>query len=229
MNLDFSVLEREIGYEFNNKELLINALTHTSYANEHKYKDVKHNERLEFLGDAVLELVTSEYLFTNMPDMPEGNMTKLRASLVCEPTLAIDAREIKLEQYIYLGKGEAETGGRNRDSIVSDAFEALIGAIYIDGGYEYARDFIIKFALNDIENKKLFHDSKTVLQERVNSVKNATLSYEIVGESGPDHNKCYEAVALLNEQIIGKGTGHTKKAAEQQAAYQALKTLDKRN
>lgn len=229
MNLDFSLLERDIEYEFNNKELLINALTHTSYANEHKYKDIKHNERLEFLGDAVLELVTSEYLFTNIPDMPEGQMTKLRASLVCEPTLAIDAREIKLEEYIYLGKGEAETGGRNRDSIVSDAFEALIGAIYLDGGYEYAKEFIVKFALNDIEHKKLFYDSKTVLQERVNMVKNVTLSYEIVGESGPDHNKYYEAVALLNGQIIGKGTGHTKKAAEQQAAYQALKTLDKRN
>lgn len=229
MNLNFSKLESDIGYEFKNKELLINALTHTSYANEHKHKGMKDNERLEFLGDAVLELVTSDYLFTNMPDMPEGNMTKLRASLVCEPTLAIDAREIQLEEYIYLGKGEEETGGRSRDSIISDAFEALIGAIYLDGGFEYARNFIVKFALDDIENKKLFHDSKTILQERVNSVKNANLSYEIIGESGPDHNKSYEAVALLDGQIIGKGRGHTKKGAEQQAAYQALKTLDKRN
>ena len=228
MNLDFSGLENDIGYEFNNKELLVNALTHTSYANEHKYKDVKDNERLEFLGDAVLELVTSEYLFTNMPDMPEGNMTKLRASLVCEPTLAIDARELKLEDYIYLGKGEEETGGRSRDSIISDAFEALIGAIYLDGGFEYARNFIVKFALNDIENKKLFHDSKTMLQERVNSVKNGNLIYKIVGESGPDHNKSYEAVVMLDQMVIGKGVGHTKKAAEQQAAYKALKTLDKR-
>ena len=228
MNLDFSGLENDIGYEFNNKELLVNALTHTSYANEHKYKDVKDNERLEFLGDAVLELVTSEYLFTNMPDMPEGNMTKLRASLVCEPTLAIDARELKLEDYIYLGKGEEETGGRSRDSIISDAFEALIGAIYLDGGFEYARNFIVKFALNDIENKKLFHDSKTMLQERVNSVKNGNLIYKIVGESGPDHNKSYDAVVMLDEMVIGKGVGHTKKAAEQQAAYKALKTLDKR-
>lgn len=228
MNLDFSGLENDIEYEFNNKELLVNALTHTSYANEHKYKDVKDNERLEFLGDAVLELVTSEYLFTKMPDMPEGNMTKLRASLVCEPTLAIDARELKLEDYIYLGKGEEETGGRSRDSIISDAFEALIGAIYLDGGFEYARNFIVKFALNDIENKKLFHDSKTMLQERVNSVKNGNLIYKIVGESGPDHNKSYEAVVLLDEMVIGKGVGHTKKAAEQQAAYKALKTLDKR-
>lgn len=228
MNLDFSQLESNIEYEFKNKELLVNALTHTSYANEHKNKGMKDNERLEFLGDAVLELVTSEYLFTNMPDMPEGNMTKLRASLVCEPTLAIDAREITLDNYIYLGKGEEETGGRSRDSIISDAFEALIGAIYLDGGFEYARSFIVKFALNDIDNKKLFHDSKTILQERVNSTKSGSLSYKIVGESGPDHNKSYEAVAMLDEQIIGKGVGHTKKAAEQQAAYQALKTLDKR-
>lgn len=228
MNLDYSKLENEIGYEFRDKALLVNALTHTSYANEHKHRGMKDNERLEFLGDAVLELMTSEFLYTNMPDMPEGDMTKLRASLVCEPTLAIDAREVRLDEFIYLGKGEEETGGRSRDSIISDAFEALIGAIYLDGGFEYARAFIVRFALNDIENKKLFHDSKTILQERVNSVKNANLSYEIVGESGPDHNKSYDAVALLDDQIIGKGTGHTKKAAEQQAAYQALKTLDKR-
>lgn len=229
MNLNFSELESNIAYEFKNKELLINALTHTSYANEHKHNGMKDNERLEFLGDAVLELVTSEHLFTSMPDMPEGNMTKLRASLVCEPTLAIDAREIKLDEYVYLGKGEEETGGRSRDSIISDAFEALIGAIYLDGGFEYARNFILKFALNDIDNKKLFHDSKTILQERVNSVKNANLAYKIIGESGPDHNKRYEAVALLDGQVIGEGKGHTKKAAEQQAAYKALKTLDKRN
>lgn len=229
MNTDYEKLESNIGYCFKDKDLLINALTHTSYANEHKHKGMKDNERLEFLGDAVLELVSSEYLYKNMKDMPEGKMTKLRASLVCEPTLAMDAREIDLEDFIYLGKGEDETGGRKRDSIVSDAFEALIGAIFLDGGIEEAKYFILKFALNDIEKKKLFYDSKTVLQERVNSVKNENLVYEIIKEWGPDHNKTYEAATKLNGKIIGKGQGHTKKAAEQQAAFDALKTLDKRN
>lgn len=229
MNTDYEKLESNIGYCFKDKDLLINALTHTSYANEHKHKGMKDNERLEFLGDAVLELVSSEYLYKNMKDMPEGKMTKLRASLVCEPTLAMDAREIDLEDFIYLGKGEDETGGRKRDSIVSDAFEALIGAIFLDGGIEEAKYFILKFALNDIEKKKLFYDSKTVLQERVNSVKNGNLVYEIIKELGPDHNKTYESAAKLNGKIIGKGQGHTKKAAEQQAAFDALKTLDKRN
>lgn len=229
MNLEYSQLENRISYEFNNKELLINALTHTSYANEHKYKKIKDNERLEFLGDAVLELLSSEYLYMNMTDMPEGQMTKLRASLVCEPTLAADARSIGLQEFIYLGKGEEATGGRKRDSIVSDALEALIGAIFLDGGIEPAKCFVINFVLNDIENKKLFHDSKTILQERMNSVKKNNLSYEIVKESGPDHDKIYEAVVKLDNQVIGQGVGHTKKSAEQQAAYHALKTLDKRN
>lgn len=229
MNLEYSQLENRIGYEFKKKELLINALTHTSYANEHRHKDMKDNERLEFLGDAVLELVSSEFLYMNMPDMPEGKMTKLRASLVCEPTLAMDARDLGLEEFIYLGKGEEATGGRKRDSIISDAFEALIGSIFLDGGLEPAKKFIIHFALNDIENKKLFHDSKTILQERLNAVKNCNLSYEIVKETGPDHDKVYEAVVMLDGEVIGQGTGHTKKAAEQQAAYAALKTLDKRD
>lgn len=229
MNLEYSQLENRIGYEFKNKDFLINALTHTSYANEHKYKNIKDNERLEFLGDAVLELVSSEYLYMNMEDMPEGQMTKLRASLVCEPTLAADARSIELQEFIYLGKGEEVTGGRKRDSIISDALEALIGAIFLDGGIEPAKCFVINFVLNDIENKKLFHDSKTILQERMNSVKKYNLSYEIVKESGPDHDKIYEAVVKLDNQVIGQGVGHTKKSAEQQAAYHALKTLDKRN
>ena len=183
MNSDYALLETKIEYVFKDKDLLLNALTHTSFANEHRSKGIKDNERLEFLGDAVLELVSSEFLFKTMPDMPEGNMTKLRASLVCEPTLANDAREIGLEEFIYLGKGEEETGGRKRNSIVSDAFEALIGSIFLDGGIDNARDFIIKFALNDIENKRLFYDSKTILQERINIAKVGKLSYEITGET----------------------------------------------
>lgn len=225
MNSDYSQLENRIGYTFENKDLLMNALTHTSFANEHKNKKMPDNERLEFLGDAVLEMVSSEFLYINMNNMPEGDMTRLRASLVCEPTLAIDAREIGLDDFIYLGKGEEATGGRKRDSIVSDAFEALIGAIFLDGGMDRAKEFIIQFALNDIENKRLFHDSKTILQERIDMVKAGNLSYEIVEESGPDHNKNYKAVAKLDDKIIGEGTGHTKKAAEQQAAYCALKVL----
>ena len=229
MNTDYAQLETKIGYVFKNKSLLMNALTHTSFANEHKNKKMKDNERLEFLGDAVLELVSSEFIYKTMPDMPEGDMTKLRASLVCEPTLAADAREITLDEFIYLGKGEEETGGRSRDSIISDAFEALIGSIFLDSGIDMAREFILKFALNDIENKRLFHDSKTILQERIDIAKVGKLSYEIINESGPDHNKSYEAVAKLDDKIIGKGQGRTKKGAEQQAAYNALKTLDKRD
>ena len=163
-----------------------------------------------------------------MKNMSEGDMSKLRASLVCEPTLAMDAKEIKLPDFLYLGNGEENTGGRFRDSIVSDAFESLIGAIFLDGGIDPARDFIYQFVLNDIETKKMFYDSKTILQERINAIKNGSLHYEIVNETGPDHCKTFEAIAVFDGDIIGKGEGHNKKKAEQQAAYNALKTLDKR-
>ena len=224
---DLKELEGKIGYTFKDKTLFKQALTHSSYANEHRHEGLKDNERLEFLGDAVLEIISSEYLFYNYPDMAEGEMTKLRASIVCEPTLALCTHEISLGSYLFLGKGEERTGGRNRDSIVSDAMESVIGAIYLDGGFASAKEFVYEFILNDIENKRLFHDCKTVLQERINSVKIGTLSYEIINESGPDHNKSYEAVAKIDDKIIGQGIGHTKKAAEQQAAFNALKSLDK--
>ncbi len=227
MNQDYHRLEEKIKYEFQDKELLINALTHTSFANEHRAQKVADNERLEFLGDAVLEMISSEFLYKHMKTMSEGNMSKLRASLVCEPTLALDAQEINLPEYIYLGKGEEATGGRSRASIVSDALEALIGAIFLDGGIEAAKGFIYSFVLNDIENKRMFHDSKTILQERIDAVKSGTLSYQIVKESGPDHNKTFEAVAMLDDKIIGRGIGQNKKNAEQQAAYEALKQLEK--
>lgn len=226
MDMDYHKLEQKIEYEFQNKDILINALTHTSYANEHKAQGVLHNERLEFLGDAVLEMVSSEFLYHQMSSMSEGEMSKLRASLVCEPTLAIDAKEINLSDFIYLGKGEEVTGGRFRDSIVSDAFESLIAAIFLDGGIEAAKKFIHRFVLNDIESKRMFYDSKTILQERINATKRGTLRYEIVKESGPDHNKVFEAVAMLDDQVIGEGVGQSKKAAEQQAAFRALKQLD---
>lgn len=160
-------LEERIGYSFKNKNLLKTALTHSSYSNEKKVGHFGCNERLEFLGDAVLELTSSEFLFLNYKDMPEGELTKLRASIVCEPTLALCAREISLGDYLMLGKGENMTGGRKRPSVVSDAFEAVIGAIYLDGGLEAARAFVYRFVMSDIETKKLFYDSKTILQEKV--------------------------------------------------------------
>lgn len=229
MSILIRELERKIDYTFNNDRLLNTALTHSSYANEHKKDKIEYNERMEFLGDAVLELVSSDILFNRFPNMPEGEMTRLRASLVCEVTLAYDARQLELGKYLRLGKGEEITGGRSRDSVTSDALEALIGAIYLDSGLEQAYRFVEKFVMNDIENKKLFSDSKTHLQELVSSVSiEDVISYEIIDESGPDHDKCYEAVVKINDKVIGQGTGRNKKSAEQQAAYQALRTLDKR-
>ena len=227
MNTNIDDLQNSIEYSFKDEKLLVTALTHKSYiVNAPETGDV-NNERLEYLGDAVLELVTSDFLFKNYKQMSEGEMTKLRASLVCEPALAIDAREIDLQDFIFLGKGEENTGGRNRDSIVSDAFEALIGAIYLDGGMDEATKFICSFVLNDIEHKQKFYDSKTTLQEMVDATNLGNLSYEIVKESGPDHNKVFDAVVKLNDEVIGSGTGQTKKHAEQNAAVDALNKINK--
>ena len=217
-------LERKIGYKFRNFNLLVMAVRHSSYTNEHKQERLECNERLEFLGDAVLEAVSSEFLYQNFPEKPEGELTKMRASLVCEPTLAYDAREIALGSYLLLGKGEEATGGRGRDSITSDAFEAVIGAIFLDGGFANAKEFVLNFILNDIEHKQLFYDSKTILQEVVQG-EHEQLTYVLTDESGPDHNKSFTVRACIGERVIGSGTGHTKKAAEQEAAYQALLML----
>ena len=217
----FSELEKKIGYAFQKKEFLINALTHSSYANEHHISYTGNNERLEFLGDAVLEVTSSEFLFHRYPELPEGELTKKRASMVCEPTLALCAREIPLGEYLLLGKGEEATGGRRRDSVVSDAMEALIGAIYLDGGFANAKEFIHRFILNDMEHKKLFYDSKTILQELIQG-RHEQLSYELIDESGPDHDKQFTVAVLVDGERVSEGEGHTKKAAEQQAAYQAL-------
>ncbi|SDB19956.1 ribonuclease III [Eubacterium oxidoreducens] len=222
---DAKKLEREIGYEFKDCELLIQALTHSSYANENKRQHRKDNERLEFLGDAVLELVSSEFLFEKYSKYPEGKLTKLRASLVCEPTLADVANVIRLGNYISLGKGEDATGGRNRKSVLSDALEALIGAIYLDGGFANAKEFILRFILTDIEHKQLFYDSKTILQEYVQANYSEPLSYRLVSESGPDHNKVFVVEAYIGEEKVGLGEGHSKKNAQQQAAYKALLLL----
>ena len=220
-NTDLDGFQKIIQYQFNNIGLLKNALTHSSYANEKKTGNYKDNERLEFLGDAVLELTSSEFIYTGNPDMNEGKMTRLRASIVCEPTLAMCARQIHLQEYIMLGKGEDLTGGRTRDSIISDALEALIGAIYLDGGFANAKEFIHRFVLNDLENKQLFYDSKTILQEVVQA-HGLEVEYELTGEEGPEHDKKFHVIAKAGDLFVVKGTGHTKKAAQQQAAYNAL-------
>lgn len=217
--------EKIIGYQFHNKNYLRQALSHSSYANEMRLSKLANNERLEFLGDAVLELMSSEYIFSNNVEMYEGEMTKLRASLVCEPTLAMCAREIRLGEYILLGKGEIATGGSNRDSILSDAFEAVIGAIYLDGGFTNAKEFIMKFVLDDIDSKKLFFDSKTILQEMVQADYKEPLVYKLIGESGPDHDKVFTVAAIVDGRELSQGSGKTKKAAEQAAAYQAILKL----
>ncbi len=215
-------LQQKIGYQFKDETLLKQALTHSSFANEQKINKLGNYERLEFLGDAVLELVSSEFLFNENKDMPEGQLTRLRASMVCEPALAYCARDISLGAYILLGKGEESTGGRKRDSIISDVMEAVIGAIFLDGGIDNAKKYIYRFVLSDLEDKILFMDSKTLLQEEIQKNNTAQLRYELVGETGPDHDKEFSVEAYLDEKLIGTGVGRTKKAAEQQAAYEAL-------
>jgi ribonuclease-3 len=215
-------LEERIGYRFRDILLLKQALTHSSFTNEQKINKAKNYERLEFLGDAVLELVSSEFLFREHSDMPEGELTKLRASMVCEPSLAFCARDLNLGDFLLLGKGEEITGGRHRDSIISDAMEAVIGAIYLDGGMEHAKSFINRFILSDLEDKKLFYDSKSSLQELIQGKLKKSFQYELLEESGPEHDKIFVVDVSMEGEILGQGQGRTKKAAEQQAAYKAL-------
>ncbi|MCM1123345.1 MAG: ribonuclease III [Eubacterium sp.] len=215
-------LEEKIGYRFRDKMLLKQALTHSSHANEQKINRTGDYERLEFLGDAVLELASSDYIYRNHPDMTEGKMTKFRSSIVCEPALAFCARQIGLEAYILLGKGEEATGGRNRDSIISDVMEAVIGAIYLDSGIDEARAFIGRIILSDLEHKQLFYDAKTILQEEVQKENRGALHYELLREDGPEHDKTFVVDVLIDDVRIGSGSGHSKKAAEQKAAYAAL-------
>ena len=225
MNRDLKLLEQRIGYQFKDHSLLKKALMHSSFVNEKHLPKYECNERLEFLGDAVLELVTSEYLFLNNPTMPEGEATRKRASMVCEQTLALCAKEIDLGSYLYLGKGEELTGGRDRASVTSDALEALIGAIYLDGGFTSAKEFVEKFVLNGIEEKQLFFDSKTIFQEMMQSITTEQIHYELVGEEGPDHCKTFMVELFVGQRSAGKGTGKSKKAAEQAAAYDAIMKL----
>ena len=223
--LDLNGLEEAIGYKFKDKGLLKQALTHSSYANEQKINKSGDYERLEFLGDAVLEVVSSEFLFHKYPDLPEGRLTKLRASMVCEPSLAICARDLDLGKYILLGKGEESTGGRGRESITSDVMEAIIGAIFLDGGMEKAKEHINRFILSDLENKVLFYDSKSTLQEVMQGELKKEFEYVLIGESGPEHDKEFEVRVMSGKSELGRGKGRTKKAAEQQAAYEALLKL----
>ena len=222
MSTKMEILEQRIGYKFKNRNLLEQALTHSSYANEKKLGKAGCNERLEFLGDAVLELISSDFLFNACPDVPEGELTKRRASLVCEPSLAFCARAFGLQEFLMLGRGEDLTGGRNRDSIVSDATEALLGAVYLDGGFASAKEFVLNFILNDIEHKQLFFDSKTILQELIQEKGKKPVEYRLVKTEGPDHNKSFTVNAVVDGEVKGSGTGHTKKAAEQAAAYEVI-------
>ncbi|MBQ7583840.1 MAG: ribonuclease III [Lachnospiraceae bacterium] len=217
-------LEEKIGYVFKDRTLLFTALTHSSYRNESDGSDGNDYERQEFLGDAVLELVSSDYIYHNYPEMREGEMTKLRASLVCEPTLAESAKEIGLSDHILLGRGEDRQDSRHRDSIVSDVFEALIGGIFLDSGLEGAKSFIYRFVLNDIEHKTLFNDSKSKLQDVVQA-EGWTLEYRLMEESGPEHMKCFTMAAVINGRECARAKGSSKKGAEQKAAYESLKKL----
>ena len=206
---DLNEFQSKIGYTFKNRHLLEQALTHSSYANEKHMKKHSDNERLEFLGDAVLEIVSSEFLFINYPQKPEGELTKLRASIVCEPTLALCTKPLDLGKYLRLGRGEDHTGGRKRKSILSDALEAVIGAIYLDGGFTNAKEFVLRFIMTDIENKQLFYDSKTILQELIQG-RHEQLSYELIDESGPDHDKQFTVAVLVDGERVSEGEGAHK-------------------
>lgn len=221
-------IEERIQYGFSNKSLLLNALTHSSYANENRGRSCESNERLEFLGDSVLGLVVADALYGRFPDMPEGRMTRLRAQLVCEESLHHVATQIGLGEYIRLGKGEEHTGGRTRTSILADAVEALIAAMYLDGGMEVSRAFITRYILTALDGQMPgFGDSKTELQELVQRKSGSVLAYELLSESGPDHDKTFTSQVSLNGKPIGSGSGRTKKEAEQAAARAALRELRK--
>ncbi|MBQ0014507.1 MAG: ribonuclease III [Oscillospiraceae bacterium] len=223
--MDLHDFEKTLGYEYKDLKLLETALTHSSYANE-KGNGHKYNERLEFLGDSVLGFVTADYFFNNMKDLPEGQLTKLRAATVCEDACFDYAKEIDLGAFMLLGKGEEKTGGRERKSILADAFEAVIASIYLDGGLEPARKFILRFIIPAIEKHQVtFKDYKTVLQEVIQKNPEETLTYVLVGESGPDHDKKFEVEVHLNSNVIGRGEGRTKKHAEQEAAREALELM----
>ena len=220
-------IEKKLGYDFKNRGLLINALTHSSYANENRGRSCESNERLEFLGDSVLGLVVADALYRRFPELPEGRMTRMRAQLVCEESLHHVASELGLGEYMRLGRGEEHTGGRNRTSILADAVEAVIAAMYLDGGMLVASAFIERYILSALDAGHIsFGDCKTELQELVQRKSGSVLTYELLGESGPDHDKTFTSQVSINGRPIGSGSGRTKKEAEQAAARAALMELD---
>ena len=222
-------LENAIGYRFQNITLLQNALAHSSYANERWHNSLMSNERLEFLGDSILGMVVAEHLYRNFPDRPEGELTRMRADMVCETSLAAIAEQVGLGGHLLLGHGEEAGGGRNRASILADAVESVIAACFLDGGMEAARAFIARFVLCKVPEKQLVNrDYKTALQELVQQKKNQTITYRLVGESGPDHDKTFLVEVSLNGTVIGEGTGTSKKRAEQDAARAALEQLSQK-
>lgn len=219
-------LETAIGYRFRNITLLQNALAHSSYANERWHNSLMSNERLEFLGDSILGMLVADHLYRNFPDRPEGELTRMRADMVCERALAQIAQRIGLGEHLLLGKGEEQGGGRGRDSILADAVESVIAACYLDGGMDAAKQFIQKFVLERVSVSAVHNiDFKTALQERVQQKRNQTLVYSLVGESGPDHDKHFEVELSLNGQVVGRGVGSSKKRAEQDAARVALENM----
>ncbi len=221
-------LEKAIGHSFRDISLLENALAHSSYANERFHNSLRSNERLEFLGDSILGMMVADHLYRNFPDRPEGELTRMRADMVCEQSLALIANRIGLGGFLLLGHGEERFGGRTRNSILADAVESVIAACYLDGGYEAALKFVTAFVLSNVPVAKLTNvDYKTALQEKVQQKKNQTLSYRLVGEEGPDHDKRFRVEVLLNGSAIGSGTGTSKKRAEQDAARVALEGFAK--
>ena len=222
----YQELEAGLGYTFQDRELLKNALTHSSYANENRAQGIADNERLEFLGDSILGFVVAEYLYRNFPNKPEGELTRMRADLVCETNLARQAETIRLGEFLLLGHGEEQGGGRKRASIVSDAMESVIAAAYMDGGFSAAKGIIDRLILRDVSMTKPHNfDYKTALQELVQRKKDQVLQYELTGESGPDHDKHFAVEVRLNGRTVGCGTGSSKKRAEQAAADDAIARL----
>ena len=219
-------LEAAIGYKFHNITLLQNALTHSSYANEHWHDSLKSNERLEFLGDSILGMVVADHLYSNFPNRPEGELTRMRADMVCETSLAKAAETLGLGQHLLLGHGEMQGGGRTRASILADAMESVIAACYLDGGMDASKALIEKLILPNVPKEQLHNrDYKTALQEKVQQKKNQVISYRLVSEEGPDHDKHFTVEVLLNGAAVGTGTGSSKKRAEQAAAQNALAYL----
>lgn len=225
--MNFTEFENKIGYTFKNKELLHEALSHSSYANENKHHGRHSNERLEFLGDSVLSIVVSEHLFTHFKHLPEGELTKIRASLVCEKALFEFSKKIDLGQHLLLGKGEENSGGRERPSIVSDAFEAVIAAIFLDGGMEAAEKYVLSFIPKNLDanSAKALQDYKTMLQEIIQRNPEERVEYVLADQIGPDHDRKFVVNVCLNSNVIGTGEGHSKKQAEQAAAKEALKLM----